>query len=128
MGQCHEIFCFCFFHESIPPSAQSIQLGPFQFFSKICGDISKVSSQVKVHHQYQRHRWQICQQCQQHWRQNCRWYQQHRRKIFPQVSMTPVANFAASFASVVDTGGKFATGVNDTGGKFATGINDSGGK
>ncbi len=32
------------------------------------------------------------------------------------------------FASVVDTGGKFATGVNDTGGKFATGVNDAGGK
>jgi hypothetical protein len=35
------------------------------------------------------------------------------------VSTTPAANFATSFASVVDTGGKFATSVNDTGGKFA---------
>jgi hypothetical protein len=34
------------------------------------------------------------------------------------VSATPAANFAISFASVVDTGGKFATGVNDTSGKF----------
>jgi hypothetical protein len=32
------------------------------------------------------------------------------------------------FASVVDTGDKFAAGVNDTGGKFATGVNDVGGK
>jgi hypothetical protein len=32
-----------------------------------------------------------------------------------------VANFSTIFASVVDTGGKFTTGVNDTGGKFATG-------
>jgi hypothetical protein len=39
-----------------------------------------------------------------------------------------VTNFSASFASVVDTGGKFATGVNDTGSKFATGVNDAGGK
>jgi hypothetical protein len=39
-----------------------------------------------------------------------------------------VANFSTIFASVVDTGGKFATGVNDTGGKFATGVNDAGGK
>jgi hypothetical protein len=39
-----------------------------------------------------------------------------------------VANFSTSFASVVDTGGKFATVVNDTGGKFATGVNDAGGK
>jgi hypothetical protein len=32
----------------------------------------------------------------------------------PLVSTTPVANFATCFASVVDTGGKFATSVNDT--------------
>ncbi len=38
---------------------------------------------------------------------------------------TPVANCATNFPSVVDTGGKFATGVNDTGGKFAAGINDT---
>ncbi len=35
----------------------------------------------------------------------------------PTVSTTSAANFATSLASVVDTGGKFATGVNDTGGK-----------
>jgi hypothetical protein len=39
-----------------------------------------------------------------------------------------VANFATSFTSVVDTGGKFSTGDNDTGGKFAAGVNDTGGK
>ncbi len=44
------------------------------------------------------------------------------------VSATPVANFSTIFASVVDTGGKFATGVNDSGGKFATSVNDAGGK
>ncbi len=31
----------------------------------------------------------------------------------PPVSATPVANFSTIFASVVDTGGKFADGVND---------------
>jgi hypothetical protein len=46
----------------------------------------------------------------------------------PPVSTTPAANFATSFTRVVDTGGKFATGVSDTGGKFATGINNTGGK
>ncbi len=46
----------------------------------------------------------------------------------PPVSATPVANFSTIFASVVDTGGKFATGVNDTDGKFATGVNAAGGK
>ena len=46
----------------------------------------------------------------------------------PPISTTRAANFATSFTSVVDTGGKFATGVNDTGGKFAAGVNDTGGK
>jgi hypothetical protein len=36
----------------------------------------------------------------------------------PPVSATPVANFSTIFASVVDTGGKFATGVVDNGGKY----------
>jgi hypothetical protein len=35
----------------------------------------------------------------------------------PPVSTTPVANFSTIFASIVDTGGKFAAGVVDTGGK-----------
>jgi hypothetical protein len=50
------------------------------------------------------------------------------RQGAPPVSPTPVANFVTIFPSVVDTGGKFATGVNDTGGKFAAGVNDTGGK
>ncbi len=46
----------------------------------------------------------------------------------PPVSTTPAANFATSSPCVVDTGGKFATGVNNTGGKFVAGVNDAGGK
>ncbi len=46
----------------------------------------------------------------------------------PPVSTTPAAKFATGFTSVVDTGGKFATGVNDTSGKFAAGVNNTGGK
>ncbi len=46
----------------------------------------------------------------------------------PPVSTTPAATFATSLASVVDTGGKFANGINDTDGKFAAGINYTGGK
>ncbi len=34
------------------------------------------------------------------------------------VSTTPVANFSNIFASVVDKGGKFVTGVNDASGKL----------
>jgi hypothetical protein len=40
------------------------------------------------------------------------------------VSTTPAANFATSFPSVVDIGGKFVTAINDTSGKFAAGVND----
>ncbi len=36
----------------------------------------------------------------------------------PPVSATLAANFSTNFTSVVDTGGKFATGVNDAGGKL----------
>jgi hypothetical protein len=34
--------------------------------------------------------------------------------------MTPAANFVTGTAGVVDTGGKFATGVNNTSGKYQT--------
>ncbi len=51
-------------------------------------------------------------------------YQRHRGGKLAPVSTTPAANFATSFASVVDTGGKFATGVNETGAKFAVGVNE----
>jgi hypothetical protein len=36
----------------------------------------------------------------------------------PLLSTTPAVNFATGTASVVDTGGKFATGVNNTGAKL----------
>jgi hypothetical protein len=38
-GHCHEIFCSCFFHESVSPQPQSIPLGQLRIFSKIRGDI-----------------------------------------------------------------------------------------
>ncbi len=38
-GQCHEIFCWWFFYESVSPQPQSVLLGPFRTFSKIRGDI-----------------------------------------------------------------------------------------
>jgi hypothetical protein len=37
--QCHEIFDFWFFHESVSPKPLSIPLGSFRIFSKIRGDI-----------------------------------------------------------------------------------------
>jgi hypothetical protein len=37
----------------------------------------------------------------------------------PPVSMTPAANFATGTAGAVDTGSKFAIGVNNTSGEFA---------
>ena len=96
-GQCHEIFCFWFFHESVSPQPQSVPLGPFRIFSKIRGDIRKSRCTTCVN------------------------------DTGGKFATTPVANFATIFPCVVDTGGKFATGVNDTGGKFAAGVNDTGG-
>ncbi len=74
-----------------PPPPQSIPLRPFRIFSKIRGDIRD----VKVHHQCQHNNtWEtggkICRRC--------RWYQRQFSAV------------------VVDTGGKFVTGVIDNGG------------
>ncbi len=38
-GQCHKVFDFWFFHESVFPKPLSIPLGPFRTFSKLHGDI-----------------------------------------------------------------------------------------
>ncbi len=66
-GQCHEIFCFWFFSWiSFPPAPEYPIRTVSNFFEN-----SRRYSQVKVHHRYQRHRWQNC-----------------RRPV----SMTPVAN------------------------------------
>jgi hypothetical protein len=70
-----------------------------------------------MHHWYQRHQWQICHRCQQHRRQIYRWCQIHRWKIATGINKIAWGKFATNTACVVDTGGKFATGVNDTGGK-----------
>jgi hypothetical protein len=73
-GQCHEIFCFRFFHESPSPKQLKITLGSFRFFSKIRGDIRKSRCTTGVNdtggkfcHQFPLccwHRWQICRRCQ----------------------------------------------------------------
>ncbi len=53
---------------------------------------SRRYSQVKVHHRYQQHLWEICYWCQLH-----QWQ-----------SVTRAVNFPTSTAGVVDTGGQFA--------------------
>ncbi len=101
-GQCHEIFCFWFFSWiSFPPAPDYPMRTVSNFFEN-----SRRYSQVKVHHRYQRHWWQICHRCQRHRRQIvppislvllipvanlppvsttlvaiCHWYQRHRRQI-----------------------------------------------
>jgi hypothetical protein len=53
---------------------------------------------------------------------NLHWCQRHHTPAanLPPVSTTPAANFYTSFAHVVDTCDKFATGVNYLDSKFAT--------
>jgi hypothetical protein len=77
---CHEIFVSGFFHESVYPPAPEY---PIRIVSNFCEN-SRRYSQVKVHHQYQRHRWQIFH-----------WCQRHQWQILPPVSLVlliPVAN------------------------------------
>jgi hypothetical protein len=45
-------------------------------------------------------------------------FENSRRYSQVKVSTTSVANFATSFPCAVDTGGKFAAGVNDAGGNL----------
>ncbi len=105
-GQCHEIFCFWFFHESVSPQLQNIPFRPFRIFSKIRRDIRESRCTTGVN--------------------------DTGGKIAAGINdaggSDTGANFSTIFASVVDTSGKFAAGVNDTGGKFATGVNQAGGK
>ncbi len=91
-------FCFWFFSwispPPSPPQPQSIAN-------------SLRYSQVKVHYLYQWHWWPVSMT---------------PEAKLPPVSMTSATIFSTSFASVVDTSGKFATGVKDAGGKEAFGI------
>jgi hypothetical protein len=150
-GQCHEI-CFWFFHESVSPKPLIIPLGPFQFFSKIRGDIRSSRFVIGVVDTGGK------------WKKSSirkfvlisfghllevelayRFFQQfdncsHR---LPPVSFTPVENFppvslipvaichwchlppiSTTLAKMVE---KSAAGVVDTGGIFATGFVDTGG-
>jgi hypothetical protein len=108
-GQCHEIFCFRFFHESPSPKPLKITLGSFRIFLKIRGDIRTSRCTTGVN--------------------DIGPVSMTPVAILPPVSTTPAANlppvsttqaanFATSSACVVDTGGKFAAAVNDAGGKL----------
>jgi hypothetical protein len=89
-------FALGFFHELSSTQHLKITLWPFQIFSKIPGDIRKSRCTTGG---YQRDRW----------------------KNLPTVSTIHAVFFATDTAGVVDTGGKFAIGVNDNGSKFAGG-------
>jgi hypothetical protein len=96
-----------FFHGSVSPHSQIIQLGPFQIFSIILGDIRKSGCTTGIN-------------------DNLPPVSTTPAAKLPPISTTPAANFATSFASVVVTSGKFGGGndtggINDNSGKFATG-------
>jgi hypothetical protein len=86
-GQCHEIFCLWFFHESVSPQPQSIPLGLFRIFSKIGGDIRKPRCNTVIN--------------------------DTGGKFATCVNDTG----EKIVADIIDTAGKFATGINNTGGK-----------
>jgi hypothetical protein len=111
-GQCHKIFCFWFFLESVSPNPLIIPLGPFRIFSKIRGyirssrfasgvndtggNLPPVSSiPVAICHWRRWHRRQICRRYRWHRWQISHRYQQRKRKWWknlPPVSLIPVAN------------------------------------
>ncbi len=77
-----------FFMNQFPQAPEYTIRAILNFFKN-----SRRYSQLKVDHRYQRHRWQI-------------WVSTTLVANLPPVSMTPAANFATSFTSVVDPGGK----------------------
>jgi hypothetical protein len=91
-----DVLLLVFFMNQFPPSPNSIPLRPFQFCSKISRDIRKSRCTTGI---------------------NDNGVSRTPAAKLPPVSTTLAANFSIIFASVVDTGGKFATGVNDTSGK-----------
>jgi hypothetical protein len=97
MGECHEIFCFGFFHKSVSAQPQSYSLGPFRIVSKIRGDIRKQRCTTSVNDTGSKIAAGI--------------NDTGGKFATGIISMTPAANFATCLASVVDTGGKFATGI-----------------
>ncbi len=70
-----------FFMIQFPPSFRVFHLDRTNFFEN-----SRRYSRVKVHHRYQRHRWQIFHRCQRHRRRNCRRYQPHRWQLMATIS------------------------------------------
>ncbi len=97
-GECHEIFCFLFFSWiSFPPAPDYHRFEFFRKFAEIFASqgappptgINDTGGKLPP-------------------------LSTTPAANLPPVSTTPVANFATIFPSVIDTGGKFATGVNDT--------------
>jgi hypothetical protein len=90
-----------FFHESPSPKLLIITLGSSRIFSKIRGDIRKSNCTTGVNDTGGK----------------LPLVSTTPAANLPPVSTTPAANFATSSPCLVDTGGKFAAGVNDAGGK-----------
>jgi hypothetical protein len=135
-GQCHEIFDYWFFHESVSHKPLSIPLGPFRIFSKIRGDIrsSRCTTGVvdvekifklKIFNYFV---WTpdivpiICHPCHRYQWQFATSVVDTGGK-FLLVSLTPVANLPPVSTTLAKLVEKFAAGVVDTGDKFATSVN-----
>jgi hypothetical protein len=131
-GQCHEIFKFRFFHESVFPKPLSIQIGPFRIFSNIPGDIHcsrcttsvidtsgkwKNSSIIKVLIILFGHLWEV--------------ELTHRYIFFFKFTLrSKQPDIVPIICHIVDTSGKLATSINNTsktGGKYASGVVDTNG-
>ncbi len=131
-GQCHEIFCFCFFSWISFPQASDYNIRAVSNFF----ENSRRYSQLKVCHRCQRHQWQMAKTFKQKNFNNFVWTPLGSRvNIYINFCLQVHLKLSAAWycwhylwqfaTGVVDTGGKFAAGIVDTGGKFATGINNA---
>ncbi len=91
-GQCREIFCLWFFHESLSSQPQSIPLRPFRM--TLVAKLLQVSTI---------------------WRQICHLYQRHLQQIFPPVSLVlfiTVANLPPVSTISANNGNNYQTADN----------------
>ncbi len=111
-GRCHDIFCFWFFSWISFTPAPEYSIKTIRIFFQN----SRRYSQVKVHHWYQQHWWQVATGVSDTSGKIVGGINNTSGKFATGIIDTS-GKFFNQFVSVVNTGGKFA-GVNDTGGKL----------
>jgi hypothetical protein len=137
VSQCHILFPV-FFHESSSPKALETTLELFRIFSKICGDTRKSRCTTGLNDTGVNDTNEKCSASVNYSTQFNETGSKfsHRTagvvdsggKFATGINDTAVNFYTGTTGGVVNTRGKFATGINETDSKFATGVNNIGGK